>query len=161
LQIADCRTQIAERHSARCNPQSELCPELNMRWTAVTRTLLLTLTAPALLAAQATTTSPPRPIRPVARAVPPAPTAPINLDSAVFGGLRWRDVGPPRGGRSVAVAGSVARPNEYWMGTTGGGVFKTTDGGQTWAPMSDRFFGGTIGAIAVDEQPGRRLGRRR
>ena len=120
-----------------------------MRWTAVTRTFLLTLTSPALLAAQATQTTPP-PAPRATRAVPPAPTAPMTLDSAVFGGLRWRDVGPPRGGRSVAVGGSVARPNEYWMGTTGGGVFKTTDGGQTWTPMSDRYFGGTIGAIAVD-----------
>jgi photosystem II stability/assembly factor-like uncharacterized protein len=59
-------------------------------------------------------------------------------------------IGPLRGGRSVAAAGSVARPNEYWFGTTGGGVMKTTDGGLTWTPMSDRFFGGTIGAIAID-----------
>jgi photosystem II stability/assembly factor-like uncharacterized protein len=51
----------------------------------------------------------------------------------------------------VAAAGSVARPNEYYMGTTGGGVFKTADGGDTWAPVSDRHFGGTIGAIAVAE----------
>ena len=48
------------------------------------------------------------------------------------------------------------------MGTTGGGVFKTTDGGENWAPMTDRYFGGTIGAIAVGRvQSGHRLGRRR
>src|SRR5439155_846056 len=47
--------------------------------------------------------------------------------------------------------GSAARPNEYWMGTTGGGVFKTTDGGNTWLPASDKYFGGTIGAIGVSE----------
>src|SRR5207245_5923538 len=41
------------------------------------------------------------------------------------------------------------RPNEYWMGTTGGGVFKSNDGGQTWTPMSDKYFGGTIGGIGV------------
>ncbi|NOT08123.1 MAG: glycosyl hydrolase [Gemmatimonadales bacterium] len=63
----------------------------------------------------------------------------------------WRNLGPLRGGRSVAAAGSVARPLEYYMGTTGGGVFKTTDGGENWQPVSDRFFGGTIGAIAVSE----------
>ena len=51
--------------------------------------------------------------------------------------------------RSVAVAGSVARPNEYWMGTTGAGVFKTTDGGRSWAPMTERYFGGTVGAVQV------------
>jgi photosystem II stability/assembly factor-like uncharacterized protein len=120
-----------------------------MRW--LSRAFALTFTiAPGWLLAQGTT-SPPRPTR-AAGIVPAAPRSPIVLDSAVFGGLRWREVGPNRGGRSVAVAGSVARPNEYWFGTTGGGVMKTTDGGLTWTPMSDRFFGGTIGAIAVDER---------
>jgi len=84
--------------------------------------------------------------------VQPAPTAPLTFDSTVFTNLRWREIGPARGGRSAAVAGSVQRPNEYWMGTTGGGVFKTVDGGQNWSPASDRYFGGTIGAIAVDPQ---------
>jgi photosystem II stability/assembly factor-like uncharacterized protein len=84
------------------------------------------------------------------RAVAPAPTAPMAIDTAAFATLAWRELGPARGGRSVAVAGSVQRPNEYWMGTTGGGVYKTTDAGLTWVPMSDRYFGGTIGAIAVD-----------
>ncbi len=65
--------------------------------------------------------------------------------------MRWREIGPYRGGRSVAVAGSAARPMEYYFGTTGGGVFKTTDGGMTWAPVTDKYFGGTIGAIAVSE----------
>ncbi len=65
--------------------------------------------------------------------------------------LKWREIGPYRGGRSVAVAGSAARPNEYWFGTTGGGVFKTTDGGIHWAAASDKYFGGTIGAIGVSE----------
>src|SRR5581483_12131662 len=73
------------------------------------------------------------------------------LDSLAFSGMRWREIGPYRGGRSVAVAGSAVRPNEYWMGTTGGGVWKTTDGGNTWVPASDKYFGGTIGAIGVSE----------
>jgi photosystem II stability/assembly factor-like uncharacterized protein len=51
----------------------------------------------------------------------------------------------------VAIAGSVARPDEYYMGTTGGGVWKTTDGGKTAVPVTDAYFGGTIGAIAVAE----------
>ena len=72
-------------------------------------------------------------------------------DSTVFAALKWREIGIFRGGRSVAVSGSAARPNEFWMGTTGGGVFKTTDGGQTWLPVSDKYFGGTIGAIGVSE----------
>ncbi|MBL8961596.1 MAG: glycosyl hydrolase, partial [Gemmatimonadetes bacterium] len=83
-----------------------------------------------------------------------APAAPpaFVADTTSFAGLRWREIGPARGGRSVAAAGSVKRPNEYWMGTTGGGVFKSVDGGQNWAAASDRYFGGTIGAIAVDAQ---------
>ena len=76
-----------------------------------------------------------------------APTR--TLDSLVLAQLRWREIGPYRGGRSVAVAGSVARPNEYYMGTTGGGVFKTLDAGHSWGPVTDRYFGGTIGAIEV------------
>ena len=71
------------------------------------------------------------------------------LDTAAINTLKWREVGPFRGGRSVAVAGSASRPNEYYMGTTGGGVFKTLDGGQSWAPVTDKYFGGTIGAVAV------------
>ena len=80
-----------------------------------------------------------------------APLAAQTVDTLAFGSLTWRNLGPQRGGRSVAVAGSSSRPNEYYMGTTGGGVFKTTDGGQSWAPVSDKYFGGTIGAIAVSE----------
>ena len=71
------------------------------------------------------------------------------LDTTQFAALKWREIGPYRGGRSVAVASSVKRPYEYWMGTTGGGVFKSTDAGMTWLPVTDKFFGGTIGAIAV------------
>src|SRR5438045_666981 len=64
--------------------------------------------------------------------------APAEAASAgPFGALRWRSLGPPRGGRSLAVSGSVARPNEYYMGATGGGLWKTTDGGTTWRPVTD------------------------
>jgi photosystem II stability/assembly factor-like uncharacterized protein len=78
-------------------------------------------------------------------------SAPTAYDSSLFAALKWREIGPYRGGRSVAVAGSSSRPLEYYMGTTGGGVFKTTDGGITWSPITDKYFGGTIGAIAVSE----------
>src|SRR2546423_9208711 len=74
-----------------------------------------------------------------------------TYDSTAFAALKWREIGPFRGGRSVAVAGSPKRPNEYYFGTTGGGVFKTTDGGVTWAPVTDKYFGGTIGAIGISE----------
>ena len=70
-------------------------------------------------------------------------------DTTVFAALKWREIGPFRGGRSIAVAGTAARPMEYWFGTTGGGVFKTVDGGQTWIPVTDKYYGGSIGAIGV------------
>ncbi len=91
------------------------------------------------------------PVRPAAARPVVAAVAPLSapFDSSAFGSLRWREIGPYRGGRSVAVAGSVARPREYWMGTTGGGVMKSSDGGLSWQAMTDRYFGGTIGAIAV------------
>jgi photosystem II stability/assembly factor-like uncharacterized protein len=79
------------------------------------------------------------------------PLAAQSIDTTAFGALTWRNIGPQRGGRSVAVAGVASRPQEYYMGTTGGGVFKSTDGGDDWFPVSDRYFGGTIGAIAVSE----------
>ena len=74
-----------------------------------------------------------------------------QLDSSALRALRWRELGPARGGRSVAVGGSTLRPLEYWMGTTGGGVWKTTDAGLNWQPATDAAFGGTIGAIGVAE----------
>ncbi|HEX7049338.1 MAG TPA: hypothetical protein VF188_03915 [Longimicrobiales bacterium] len=71
-------------------------------------------------------------------------------DSTFFAGLEWRNIGPNRGGRSIAVAGSVARPNEYYFGATGGGVWKTTDGGTTWRPVSDDdFTSSSVGALEV------------
>jgi photosystem II stability/assembly factor-like uncharacterized protein len=66
--------------------------------------------------------------------------------------LRWRSVGPNRGGRSIAVAGSPARPNEYYFGATGGGLWKSTNGGTTWFPVGDgQFRSSTVGAVDVCE----------
>ena len=76
---------------------------------------------------------------------------PAHVDSTYFGSVKWRNIGPNSAGRMVAVAGSAARPAEYYMGATGGGVWKTTDGGKTATPVSDGYFGGSIGAIAVSE----------
>ncbi|HLA91456.1 MAG TPA: glycosyl hydrolase [Gemmatimonadaceae bacterium] len=84
------------------------------------------------------------------RATPRPPTVAGPVDTAFFG-VQWRNIGPNSTSRMVAVAGSVARPKEYWFGTTGGGVWKTTDGGTTVVPVTDKYFGGTIGAIAVSE----------
>ena len=107
------------------------------------------LLVPAALAAQGKAPSPANDIRPSIPVNGPRLGAGDAIDTAALNTLKWREVGPFRGGRSVAVAGSAARPNEYYMGTTGGGVFKTLDGGQSWAPVTDKYFGGTIGGIAV------------
>ena len=104
---------------------------------------------PALTSAQQPTRRPPsRPTRPYTTA-PNMAGIRLGYDSAAFRGVRWREIGPYRGGRSVVATGSAARPNEYYLGTTGGGVFKSVDGGEAWSPVTDRYFGGTIGAIAV------------
>ena len=99
--------------------------------------------------AQTKPTIPSTPKPAAANAVPPVGLLSAPFDTSAFSSIKWREIGPYRGGRSTAVAGSVSRPREYWLGSEGGGVFKSTDGGQNWAPMSDKYFGGTIGAIAV------------
>lgn len=78
--------------------------------------------------------------------------AETGVDPALFAGLRWRSIGPARGGRSQAVAGTASRPQEYYFGATGGGLWKTTDGGVTWRAVSDRFFKtSSVGAIGISE----------
>jgi photosystem II stability/assembly factor-like uncharacterized protein len=73
-----------------------------------------------------------------------------QMDTSLFAGLRWRSIGPNRGGRSQTAAGSVSRPLEYYFGATGGGVWKTTDGGLTWRPVSDKNIRtSSVGAIAI------------
>jgi photosystem II stability/assembly factor-like uncharacterized protein len=63
--------------------------------------------------------------------------------------MEWREVGPYRGGRSAAVAGIPMQRDTYYFGATGGGVWKTRDGGSSWQNVSDGYFGGSIGAVAV------------
>jgi photosystem II stability/assembly factor-like uncharacterized protein len=65
--------------------------------------------------------------------------------------MEWREVGPYRGGRSAAVAGIPSQEDVYYFGSTGGGVWKTVDAGQSWENVSDGYFGGSIGAVAVSE----------
>jgi len=75
-----------------------------------------------------------------------------SADDAVLKGLEWRMIGPYRGGRVTTVAGMVDKPMLYYMGATGGGVWKTENAGTTWENISDEFFKvGTIGAVAVSE----------
>jgi len=72
------------------------------------------------------------------------------VDPALYGEMKWRSVGPHRGGRAVAVAGVADRPHLYYMGATGGGVWKTENAGVSWSNISDGFFEtGSIGAIDV------------
>ena len=68
-----------------------------------------------------------------------------------FSSLEYRLLGPFRGGRSAAVAGVSSKPNLFYFGATGGGIWKTEDGGRQWKNISDGFFGGSIGSIAVSE----------
>jgi hypothetical protein len=87
-------------------------------------------------------------VQPLAQAPPPGTGYPDSL----FATLKWRSIGPNRGGRSIAVAGSTARPHEYYFGATGGGVWKTSDGGTTWRPVADQFLKtSSVGALAVAE----------
>lgn len=72
--------------------------------------------------------------------------------NSYFSPVKWRSIGPFRGGRSVAGTGVVGNPKTYYMGTTGGGLWKTDDMGITWRNISDGFFKtGSVGAIAVSE----------
>ena len=65
--------------------------------------------------------------------------------------MEWREVGPYRGGRSAAATGIPGDRETYYFGATGGGVWKTRNGGVTWANVSDGYFGGSVGAVAVSE----------
>jgi photosystem II stability/assembly factor-like uncharacterized protein len=72
--------------------------------------------------------------------------------NTIFKPMKWRSIGPFRGGRSVASVGVVGDPRTYYMGTTGGGLWKTEDAGISWRNISDGYFKtGSVGAIAVSE----------
>ncbi|HDZ07055.1 hypothetical protein LCGC14_0473670 [marine sediment metagenome] len=75
-----------------------------------------------------------------------------TLDKAFYENLEWRNIGPVRGGRSLGSAGSPSRPNEYYFGATGGGLWKTTDGGNEWEAVTDgQITSSSVGAVAVAE----------
>ncbi|HMW36789.1 MAG TPA: glycosyl hydrolase, partial [bacterium] len=77
---------------------------------------------------------------------------PSGMEPGLYKSMEWRQIGPFRGGRSVAVAGDVRDPLTFYFGATGGGVWKTTDGGITWLNVSDGFFKtSAVGALSVAE----------
>jgi photosystem II stability/assembly factor-like uncharacterized protein len=109
--------------------------------------LAAALLAGALLAAPAAAKQ-----KPDAAAAParPAREGVVAYDRTLFGGMSWRLVGPFRGGRVTAVTGVPGEPRLYYMGATGGGVWRSTDAGASWRAISDSTFGtGSVGAIAV------------
>ncbi|MHB1922385.1 MAG: WD40/YVTN/BNR-like repeat-containing protein, partial [Chitinophagaceae bacterium] len=89
----------------------------------------------------------------MAQKSPASPSASSKLshpsDSLLFSGLTYRLIGPFRGGRVDAVAGDLSHKNVFYFGATGGGVWMTRDGGSNWKNISDGYFGGSIGAIAI------------
>ena len=73
-------------------------------------------------------------------------------DAKLLSNLKYRSIGPFRGGRVTAVHGVNTQPNTYYFGATGGGVWKTTDGGANWDPITDgQIKTGSVGALAVSE----------
>ena len=103
--------------------------------------LFFLLLLPVFSFSQRKKTGPPAPL--------PSPAAPV-FDAAVFKGVNWRSIGPHRGGRANAIAGIPGNDQVYYVGYTGGGVWKTEDAGMNWTNISDGYFTtGTIGDIAV------------
>lgn len=76
----------------------------------------------------------------------------LPVDPSFYANYEWRNIGPNRGGRSLGASGSPGRPNEYYFGATGGGLWKTIDGGTNWFPVTDgQITSSSIGAVAVAE----------
>ena len=79
------------------------------------------------------------------------PTSSGDDYNNIFKALKWRSIGPFRGGRSVASCGVVGDPKTYYMGTTGGGLWKTDDMGISWRNVSDGYFKtGSVGAVTAE-----------
>src|SRR5437764_4495471 len=75
-----------------------------------------------------------------------------TIDPAILNAYKWRSIGPARGGRSIAVSGVKGRKNEAYFGAVGGGLWKTTDYGGSWAPVTDgQIHSSSVGAVAVSE----------
>ncbi len=77
--------------------------------------------------------------------------SPVSYDSRLYDAIEYRLIGPYRGGRSATITGVPGDRDTYYFGSSGGGVWKTSDGGTRWRNISDGFFGGSVGAVAVAE----------
>jgi photosystem II stability/assembly factor-like uncharacterized protein len=90
----------------------------------------------------------------VSRHQTPSVASPTSAgpDSSFLANYKWRNIGPDRGGRSIAVSGVKGHPKEAYFGATGGGLWKTTDGGETWKPVTDgQVNSASVGAVAVSQ----------
>src|SRR3954463_3787275 len=122
---------------------------------------VLTTAGFALLRAQGTAPAPrpaaPASPRPAQAGAPKVASAGMmaSVDPALFKGMRYRLVGPSRGGRVTTVTGVPSQPRTFYMGVASGGLFRTTDGGITWTPIADgKIPVGSMGSIAVaDSDP--------
>ena len=75
-----------------------------------------------------------------------------QVNDSTLKGMTWRNIGPNRGGRSLGISGSSSRKLEYYFGAVGGGLWKTTDGGLNWKPVTDgQLTSSSVGAVAVSE----------
>jgi hypothetical protein len=120
------------------------------------RSLVLVALPATVVPAVLAPTAPVTPVTPPPRSVPAPsrwqPAGNVVLDSAFLRQFRWRNIGPDRGGRSIAASGVRGRPKEAYFGATGGGLWKTTDGGDTWTPVTDgQITSASVGAVAVSE----------
>ncbi len=118
------------------------------------RSLLLpaSILGVSALALVATTALQSVPVQAQAPAAAQTPAPPATPEAAVLGTYRWRSIGPNRGGRSIAVSGVKGRPREAYFGAVGGGLWKTTDAGNNWAPVTDgQLSSSSVGAVAVSE----------
>jgi photosystem II stability/assembly factor-like uncharacterized protein len=89
----------------------------------------------------------PTPTRAATASATATPTG--MIDEKLFGGMQWRQIGPFRGGRALAIEGVIGEPDTYYFGAVAGGVWKTVDGGANWTPLFDKEAISSIGAIAV------------
>src|SRR3979411_859234 len=137
-----------------------LNPLLRVCWSIQFTFTVLVLASSQLIAANPTPkgggpgVSSPTPTPTASPSVTPLPLGAI--DEKLFKGMQWRQIGPFRGGRALAIEGVVGDPDTYYFGAVAGGVWKTTDGGANWKPLFDKADISSIGAITVATFPRQR-----